>query len=187
MFQSLILLFFLPSHLPIVDKYWSLDLSLSQQIHYSCSISPHQPSEHFLLSHHIHPTTQIFFTSNLTQTLPVLFSMKSHTYLYMCEYSAYITYDYTDREMNDRLIGEYRFEMNVERTICGMIWGTVQTFDWNAWTETPKPHSWTSASPWGRWCGPEASEIQSRSATRRTSSIGLLVCMFRFATSTFEN
>jgi hypothetical protein len=32
-----------------IDEYWSLDLSLSQQIHYSCSISPHQMSQHFVI------------------------------------------------------------------------------------------------------------------------------------------
>jgi hypothetical protein len=58
-----------------VDKYWSLDLSLSQQIHYSCWISPHQTSERFLLSyhthflsHHIRPITQPFFTFTVTPT-----------------------------------------------------------------------------------------------------------------------
>jgi hypothetical protein len=35
-----------------IDKYRSFDLSLSQQTHHSCSIIPHQTSEHFLLSHH---------------------------------------------------------------------------------------------------------------------------------------
>jgi hypothetical protein len=43
--------FYTPSN---EDMYWSLDLSLSQHIHYSCSIIPHQTSEHFILSHHIH-------------------------------------------------------------------------------------------------------------------------------------
>jgi hypothetical protein len=56
-----------------VDRYWSPDLSLSQQTHYSCSISPHQTSEHFLLSHHTHFFhTTFFFTSNLTPIHPLL-------------------------------------------------------------------------------------------------------------------
>jgi hypothetical protein len=37
-----------------VDKYWSLNLSLSQQIRYSCSNRARQTSEHFLSSHHTH-------------------------------------------------------------------------------------------------------------------------------------
>jgi hypothetical protein len=72
--SQLILLFFLQS-----DKYWSLDLSLSQQIHYSCSISPHQTLEHFFLSHHIHSITQLFFTLNLTPIPPTTYS-RSRSY-----------------------------------------------------------------------------------------------------------
>jgi hypothetical protein len=65
-FNSSVLPFVTSSH---VDEYWSFDFPLSQQIHYYCSISPHQTSQHFLLSHHIHPITTLHLYSN-TYLLP---------------------------------------------------------------------------------------------------------------------
>jgi hypothetical protein len=69
-FHNLIILFVLPSDLPI-----------SQQMHYFCLKFPLQTSEHFLLSHHTHflshhirPTTQPFSTSNLTPIPPTTYS-----------------------------------------------------------------------------------------------------------------